>query len=281
MVVIPPGLRTEMPPTLPSMEGHQELVFIHNHSGELCLTKEQTTLRNGFVQRGRRHNYPTTIRQPRHRKRRHCRSIRGGTDLIAAVPSPTSFLSQHKVDPFRSQYLHHENEMVAARMEYMWERIYPQMLRGSATEQSAIMTQWRVLGHNDLMIFHLQSSAAINISQAARRAETTLSHNLDIISLEHQTRGLSLLQSELVAGPKEHSDTVIMAMVIAGMLSSPQAPAEYGTRRQSSLAEAQSVHLYARLGMVATTAQALVEAVNRRGGLLTIKSYGLAEILQL
>jgi hypothetical protein len=202
-------------------------------------------------------------------------------NALYPLPSPTSFLAQHKVDPFGSQYLYPRVKTVAERLDYVWDCIYPQMLNGSTIEQDAIKVQWRVLGREDPMIFHLQSSAAINISQAAESIGTVQSTTLNLISLEHQSRGLSMLQNELSKGKYASSDTVIMAMVIAGMLSSPQTTTEDNTFRRSPLAEAQSVHLYARLGMVATTAQALVEAVNLRGGLAQVTAYGLADILQL
>lgn len=129
-------------------------------------------------------------------------------------------------------------------------------------------------------MYHLQVAGAANIVRADPR-NPRLPNSIEILRLNHQSQGLALLMSDLqnLQGPA--SDALLMAMVMAGMLTDPtpsQIPELY---RASPLATAQSLHIYARLTMVPATMQTMVESVDKRGGIQSIRDYGMVSILQL
>lgn len=129
-------------------------------------------------------------------------------------------------------------------------------------------------------MYHLQVAGAANIVRADAR-NPALPNDVEILRLKHQNQGLALLMSALknLQGPA--SDALLMAMVMAGMLTDPspsQIPEIY---RSSPLATAQYLNVYARLTMVPATMQIMLQSVVQRGGIKNIRDYGMVSILQL
>jgi len=129
-------------------------------------------------------------------------------------------------------------------------------------------------------MYHLQVAGAANIVRADLR-NPPLPNDVEILRLKHQSQGLALLMSALknLKGPA--SDALLMAMVMGGMLTDPNPSQIPELFRASPLATAQFLNVYARLTMVPATMQSMLESVVRRGGIKSIRDYGMVSILQL
>ncbi|KEF52991.1 uncharacterized protein A1O9_10899 [Exophiala aquamarina CBS 119918] len=195
-------------------------------------------------------------------------------------PSPLSLLGQHKVDPFESYPTGPLPPYLRRCLEYVYECVHPTLI--SSTRESDIATikiSWRRIGLEWPLMYHLQVAGAANIVRADAR-NSSLPNDVEILRLKHQNQGLALLMTALknLQGPA--SDALLMAMVMAGMLTDPspsQIPELY---RASPLATAQYLNVYARLTMVPATMQSMLQSVVQRGGIKNIRDYGMVSILQ-
>lgn len=129
-------------------------------------------------------------------------------------------------------------------------------------------------------MYHLQVASAANIVRASGRAKPLSSH-VEISILKHQNEGLFLIRNELQTLTEAPSDALLMAMVMAGMLANAATFQIPDSFRLSPLATASSLHIYAKLDINPETIYALVDMVNRRGGIQTVKIYGMRSILQM
>ena len=143
-----------------------------------------------------------------------------------------------------------------------------------------ITTSWRRLGLEWPLMYHLQVASAANIVRASGKT-TPLPTHMEISILNHQSEGLLLIQDELQTLKGAPSDALLMAMVMAGMLANPVTSQMPETFRLSPLATASKMHIYGKLDVVPETHHVLVDMVNRRGGILTVKTYGMRSILQM
>lgn len=214
-------------------------------------------------------------------------------------PSPLSLLGQHKVDPFESYptgplppYLRHcleygELQLVISvsldglLTEAVYECIHPSLISSTCqADVSTIKASWRRIGLEWPLMYHLQVAGAANLVRADAR-NPQLPNDVEILRLKHQAQGLGLLMSALQNLKEPASDALLMAMVMAGMLTDPspsQIPELY---RASPLATAQHLHIYARLTLVPATMRTMLESVGKRGGIGNIHEYGMVSILQL
>ena len=129
-------------------------------------------------------------------------------------------------------------------------------------------------------MYHLQVAGAANIIRAETKVESLPTH-VEILRLKHQNLGLSLVMKELHSLNALPSDGLLMAMVMAGMLTDPTSSQIPEIFRASPLARASNMHIYGRLGIIPATMYVLVDMVNQRGGIHTIKQYGMSSVLQM
>ncbi|OAG41520.1 hypothetical protein AYO21_04222 [Fonsecaea monophora] len=194
--------------------------------------------------------------------------------------NPLSYLSQDKVDPFESNPHTALPRYLQSILDYAYECIHPKIItNASASDVSAVKISWRRIGQEWPLMFHLQVASAANLVRAGADNEP-FPHNVEVLRLKHQARGLALVTKELqnLKGPA--SDSLIMAMIMVGNLTDPN-PAQFpATYRLSPLATAQNLHLYARLTVIPSMIQALMELVIKRGGIQAMQQYGLVQLLQ-
>jgi hypothetical protein len=163
----------------------------------------------------------------------------------------------------------------------VYECVHPTLISSTRESDVALIkTSWRRIGLEWPLMYHLQVAGAANLVRADAR-NPPLPNSIEILRLKHQNQGLALLMSALqnLQGPA--SDALLMAMVMAGMITDPspsQIPEIY---RASPLATAQNLHVYARLTLVPVTMRTMLESVDKRGGIQTIRDYGMVSILQL
>ncbi|KAK5059957.1 hypothetical protein LTR84_009840 [Exophiala bonariae] len=155
----------------------------------------------------------------------------------------------------------------------------PDMRLSQARSHAARITHMRKRKKNQKSNDEYQVAGAANLVRADAR-NPQLPNDVEILRLKHQAQGLALLMNALqnLTGPA--SDALLMAMVMAGMLTDPspsQIPEMY---RGSPLARAQHLHIYARLTLVPATMRTMLESVGKRGGISNIHDYGMTSILQ-
>jgi hypothetical protein len=143
-----------------------------------------------------------------------------------------------------------------------------------------IKISWRRAGQEWPMMFHLQVAAAVNLHRADPDLEP-LSKEMATLAQSHQQRGVTMVRKELnkLKGPP--SDALIMAQIMIALLTDPDQTASFDTFRRSPLATAQNLHRYARLAIVPHLIGALLQLVNKRGGITSTRDYGNSQLLQL
>ncbi|RVX67148.1 hypothetical protein B0A52_08582 [Exophiala mesophila] len=213
------------------------------------------------------------------------KSVTGSSTLLTTrtkvPPSPWSLLPQHKSDPFGSHQMEVLPKYLIDCLEYAYEHVHPTLILGATSSHRAmITTSWRRLGLEWPLMYHLQVASAANIVRASGKT-TPLPTHMEISILNHQSEGLLLIQDELQTLKGAPSDALLMAMVMAGMLANPVTSQMPETFRLSPLATASKMHIYGKLDVVPETHHVLVDMVNRRGGILTVKTYGMRSILQI
>ncbi|KIW98010.1 uncharacterized protein Z519_01594 [Cladophialophora bantiana CBS 173.52] len=161
-----------------------------------------------------------------------------------------------------------------------YECIHPKLITvASANEVSMVKIAWRRIGQEWPLMFHLQVASAANLIRADIKNER-FPNNIEVLRLKHQARGLALVTKELqnLKGPAP--DSLIMAMIMVANLTDPNPTQFPETIRPSPLATAQNLHLYARLTVIPSMIQALLELVVKRGGIQTMQQFGLPQLLQ-
>lgn len=165
--------------------------------------------------------------------------------------------------------------------DVVYECVHPSLIssiRGS--DVATVKISWRRIGLEWPLMYHLQVAGAANLIRADAR-NPPLPNDIEILRLKHQAQGLALLMSALQNLKGAASDALLMAMVMAGMLTDPSPSQITELYRASPLATAQHLHLYARLTLVPVTMRTMLESVDKRGGIVNIRDYGMVSILQL
>lgn len=129
-------------------------------------------------------------------------------------------------------------------------------------------------------MFHLQLSAAANLFRADVNNEA-LPTDIENLRMIHHGRGMAMVRKELKKRKGPASDALIMAQIMVALLTDPDQTRHFDTFRESPLATAQNLHLYARLALVPSMIQALLALVSERGGIESMSEFGNAELLQL
>ncbi|KIW34175.1 uncharacterized protein PV07_00970 [Cladophialophora immunda] len=194
--------------------------------------------------------------------------------------SPLSYLSQDKVDPFGSNPHTALPRYLQSILDYAYESIHPKLITvASVNDVSTVKIAWKRIGQEWPLMFHLQVASAANLVRAGADNER-FPNKIEVLRLRHQARGLALVTKELqnLKGPAP--DSLIMALIMVANLTDPN-PAQFPeTFRPSPLATAQNLHLYARLTVIPSMIQALMEVVVKRGGIEAMQQYGLRQLLQ-
>ncbi|OAP64808.1 hypothetical protein AYL99_00780 [Fonsecaea erecta] len=192
--------------------------------------------------------------------------------------SPLSYLSQDKADPFASNPHTALPRYLQSILDYAYESIHPKLV---TVDVANVKIAWKRLGQDWPCMYHLQVAAAANLVRVGTDNER-FPHNIEVLRLKHQARGLALVTRELQTLKGPAPDSLIMALVMVANLTdpipNPPQPAEVVP--SSPLATALNLHLYAKLTVIPSMIQALLEVVVKRGGIQSVQQYGLQQILQ-
>ena len=129
------------------------------------------------------------------------------------------------------------------------------------------------------MMFHLQVAAAVNLHRADS-TQDALPKDMESVAQTHHERGVKMVRNQLAKLKGPPSDALIMAQIMVALLTDPDQSEAFDNLRRSPLATAQNLHRYARLGIVPHLIGALLELVNKRGGIESTRDYGNSQLLQ-
>ena len=129
------------------------------------------------------------------------------------------------------------------------------------------------------MMFHLQVAAAVNLHRADINLEA-LPKEIDSLAQTHHERGVKMVINQLAKLKGPPTDALIMAQIMVALLTDPDQTESFDSLRRSPLATAQNLHRYARLAIVPHLIGALLELVNKRGGIESTRDYGNSQLLQ-
>ena len=125
-------------------------------------------------------------------------------------------------------------------------------------------------------MFQLQVGSAANLVRADV-SNPALENEIEVLRMKYQARGLAGL-AKLTSPP---SAANIMALVMGALLTDPSQTQYFETIQPSPLATAQHLHLYARLKIIPEMIKALLEQVNKCGGIQALHEFGNSHLLQL